>query len=357
MPVSPRDSLLIVTLLSSGFLAIIVACILLALKFKQYRSRPYLFSCCFFLLQSLGIGGVLLVSLLNGRGNAHFDSILKPQSLICGFFTLFCLLAYIVEIKSPGKVSIKSFLLNVSPFIIISAILILVQPSPLHSFEELFNGMSRPDVWIRMVMVLCYLVYPIFVICQRYDWHQCLVSWKVVAALQMLTFFICPAYIAGMMCGYFPAVVINHIIAIVLDALVLYIEFKIRVPVMTERQDEHTLLEKTDESVFDNPEIWMNPDMSVAELCRIIGTNHTYLLNRIKSLGYSNYSDMINHKRVEFICKELEKGTDVNIINLMFEAGFRSRSTASREFRRIVGCTSSEYLESVSQKRKASQPE
>lgn len=356
MPISPRSSLLVIVLLSSVIFAITAAGILLARKFKQYRSRPYLLSCCLCLSQSLGIGGILMMTILNGRFNAPFDTILRPATLITGSTTIIFLLAYFVDIKLPGKLTLKSFLISISPFIIVSALLVLAHPRPLHSLEELLNGIKRPDVWLRLVIVFFYFAYPIAVAFQKYEWRQCLVSRKTIAGLQILTCLNVPMFIAGMMIGYFPAIILNYVFAIILDTLIVYIEMKIRIPV-TEQYEEQMSKKHADDSILDSPEIWKNPDMSVDELGRIIGTNHTYLLNRIKGLGYSSYSDMINSRRVEFICKELEKGTDVNIINLMFEAGFRSRSTANREFKRIVGYTPSEYKESVLQVKKTSRPE
>jgi len=348
MPISPRDSLFVIILLSSVFLGIIISGFSLALKFKQYRSRPYLFSCCIFLLQSLGIGELLLMTLLNGRVDVHFDNILRPEHLITGFFTIIFLLSYIVEIKSPGKLNLKSFLICISPFIIVSVLLVFSRPAHLHSLEEVFIGVKRQDVWLRLVMVFFYFAYTTVAVCQKYEWRQCMVSKRMITELQILTFLSVPAFIAGIMCGFFPAIVANYFLAIATDLMILYIELKIRIPV-TERKEKPAASEKAEESLFDNPEIWMNPDMTASELARIMGTNHTYLLEKIKGLGYSSYSDMINHKRIEYICREFEKGIDENIINIMLEAGFRSRSTASREFKRIVGLTPSEYQKSVLQ--------
>jgi len=308
------------------------------------------------MFQVFGNAGILLRTILNGSVTAHFDSILKPVSLITGFLTLICILAYIVEIKRPGKLNLKTLLLSISPFVIVSVLLVLSHPSPLHHPEEIIDGIKHPDVWLRLIIVFFYIAYPLVAICQPYNWRECLVSRKTVAGLQILSCLIAPAFIAGLACGYFPAVIFNFIIAIILDTLVVYIELKLRIPVTApvqdyeseQEQEESVCMEQNSDSVFDSPEVWMNPDMTATELSRIMGTNHPYLLKKIKGLGYSSYSDMINRKRVEHICKEIEKGTDESIISLMFKAGFRSRSTASREFKRIVGCTPSEFQESIS---------
>jgi len=356
MLISPRDSLLVIIMLSSALLLVIAAGVSLALKFKQHHSTPYLLSSFFLLFQSVGILGILLRTILNSRINAHFDTLLKPTSLITGFLTLFFILAYIIEIKRPGKITLKNCLLGLLPVILLSVTLFFIPISPIHSPMELFEGINHPDIILRLLIILCFIIYPVFIVCLPYEWRQCLVSRKTIAVLHILSCLIPPAFIAGLTCGFFPAVLLNYILAITLDTLVVYIEFKIRIPV-TEPIWDSSIKSQGEESILDSPEIWMNPDITATELARIMGTNHTYLLNRIKKLGYLNYSDMINRKRVEYICKNLEKGTDVNIISLMFEAGFRSRSTASREFKRIVGRTPSEYQESVLPSKKTSRSE
>jgi len=352
MLIDSRVSLLVVVLLSSVLLLVTAVGICLALRFKQYRSRPYLPASCFFLFQALGIGGLVLRSILNGRVDDIFDVVLRPITLINGFLTLSCILAYMVEIKSPGNLSFKKYLIGISPVLLLSAILALIHPNQLHDVEEIFTEAGRPEVFLRLAIVFFYFACTVVVVCQPYEWRQCLVSRKTMAVLHILTCLISPAFIAGLMCGFFPAILVNYVVAIAIDTLVAYIEFKIRIPVPDPIRDDDSLQDPsskdTCDAILESPEIWMNPDMTATELAKILGTNHTYLLGRIKGLGYSNYSDMINRKRVEYICKGLENSKDVNIISLMFEAGFRSRSTASREFKRIVGCAPSEYLGALS---------
>jgi len=347
MLISLKDSILVLVLLSSVVLLLIIACVLLALKFRQYRSRPYLLACCFLTLQLLGISGVILKSILYGRPDAHFDAILRPESLIAGFLTIIFLLSYVIEIKLPGKLDIKKALYGLSPFIIAAASLVLVHPDPVSSLDEIFNGLKRPEVLLRLIIVFFFVAYPIVAACMPYEWRQCLVSRKTITILDILICIVSPMFIMGMVCGYFPAIVANYIIAIAIDSIVVYIELKVRIPTTKPVKNVEFHKGSDEPSFLNSPEIWMNPDMSAIELAKIMGTNHTYLLNMIKQMGYSSYSDMINRKRVEYICDMLQKEPDVNIISIMFEAGFRSRSTASREFKRIVECTPSEYQESI----------
>lgn len=367
-----QTSLFVLIMLSSVLLIVTIIGIVLVQRYRKYHSRPYLLAGLCFLSQAAGIGGIFLISIFGGSVEAPFDTILRPTTLAMGFITLVLLLAYIVDIKFPGKMTLKTLFINISPFVITSAVLFLINPSPLHSVEEIIDGIRRPDVVLRLILVLLLIAYPIVAACQPYDWRKCLVSKNVIEWLHILSCILPPMFVAGIMGGFFPAVVANYIFAFAFDALIAHIELMIRIPVAEplkpiEPEVPPEPASKPDvkpnphatpgepaspklavEFFVDRPEIWMNPDMTAVQLARIMGTNRTYLADSIKGLGYSSYSDMINRKRVEFICKELERGTDANIIDLMFEAGFRSRSTASYEFKRIVGCASSEYLKTLS---------
>jgi len=348
MSIDSRGSLIVIILLSSVLLSITVTGVFLVLKYKKYRSRPYLLASLIFLIQSFGILGILKDSLFSDQINAFFDAVLRPSALLLGLMPLFSILAYISEIKFPGKLSLRKFLLVILPIIAVSVILFIEHPISLHSPGEIIDNIGRPDVWLRLILVLFYIIYPIVVAILPYGWRKCLVSRKMIFRLHVLSFFLSPMFIIGLVCGFFPAILMNFILIIIFDTLVAYIELRIRIPAEGSDRELKTpsVREQTCESILDSPEIWMNPDMTVAKLAKIMGTNRTYLLDRIKGLGYQNYSDLINRKRVGYICERLESETDVNIIDLMFDAGYRSRSTASREFKRIVGCTPSEYQDS-----------
>jgi D-3-phosphoglycerate dehydrogenase len=58
-----------------------------------------------------------------------------------------------------------------------------------------------------------------------------------------------------------------------------------------------------------------------------------------------NISDMLNRRRIDYVCQQLRKDPNASIQTLFEEAGYRSRTTAWRHFTNIVGCTPSEFVE------------
>ena len=98
------------------------------------------------------------------------------------------------------------------------------------------------------------------------------------------------------------------------------------------------------EVIIRETDVWQNPDMSVGELCNLVGTNANYLQKAIKEMGWQSYSDMINRKRIDYVCQELSTGEAKNIQDVFYRAGYRSRVTAWRNFTAITGVSPAEWV-------------
>ena len=98
------------------------------------------------------------------------------------------------------------------------------------------------------------------------------------------------------------------------------------------------------EVIIRETDVWQNPDMSVGELCNLVGTNANYLQKAIKEMGWQSYSDMINRKRIDYVCQEHSTGEVKNIQDVFYRAGYRSRVTAWRTFTAITGVSPVEWV-------------
>lgn len=95
--------------------------------------------------------------------------------------------------------------------------------------------------------------------------------------------------------------------------------------------------------VLDKEEAWRQPDLSVESLARMCGSNVPYVISCIKrETGYSA-NEYINRKRIAYVCSRLDEDPELNLQEVFFEAGYRVRTTAWRNFRLTVGVSPSEY--------------
>ena len=94
---------------------------------------------------------------------------------------------------------------------------------------------------------------------------------------------------------------------------------------------------------LDQDEVWRDPDLSVESLSRMCGSNVPYVIHCIKKETGYRPNEYINRKRIAYVCSRLEQDPDQNLQDVFFDAGYRVRTTAWRNFREIVGVTPSEY--------------
>ena len=65
----------------------------------------------------------------------------------------------------------------------------------------------------------------------------------------------------------------------------------------------------------------------------------------MRESDYENYSNYINRLRIEDFMEQIESWQMLNFQETFFFVGFRSRSTALRNFRQFTGSTPSEYFQ------------
>ncbi len=73
-------------------------------------------------------------------------------------------------------------------------------------------------------------------------------------------------------------------------------------------------------------------------------TNRTTLGNALRECGHENYNLYVYRLRTEDFIYQIESGAIKNYQDALFLAGFRSRSTALRNFRQFTGTTPTEYF-------------
>lgn len=89
---------------------------------------------------------------------------------------------------------------------------------------------------------------------------------------------------------------------------------------------------------------WRDPDITMSSLVRYVSTNRTTFALIMKENGFDNYSCYINQYRVKDFIELYSSNKTENYQDLFYDAGFRSRATALRNFKQITGMTPSEYF-------------
>ena len=103
------------------------------------------------------------------------------------------------------------------------------------------------------------------------------------------------------------------------------------------------------ESLMFDTEIFTNPELKLNDLLSGYHINKSLLMRFLKANNYANYSEFVNSKRVEafkeiVVCTESQK---YDLFSLAKEAGFKSKASFYRVFKKTEGITPLQYQKSM----------
>lgn len=100
-------------------------------------------------------------------------------------------------------------------------------------------------------------------------------------------------------------------------------------------------------AVIETEKMYENPRLSLTDLAEKLNTNATTISKAINTCFEMNFNDFINQYRVEAVKEMLAKGAHENetLLGIAYDAGFNSKTTFNRAFKKSTGFSPKEYLE------------
>ena len=87
---------------------------------------------------------------------------------------------------------------------------------------------------------------------------------------------------------------------------------------------------------------FLDPNINITRVARQLNVPARSVSNAVNRLSALNFSQYVNQQRVSEACSLLSE-TEMPVTEIMFEAGFQTKSTFNREFLAAVGKSPSEY--------------
>ena len=337
----------------------IAACIMLKNRDKlNDRARKCI--TVFFITSAIASLVEIFLVIVNPLGpNAY--RLIDTKVILCGFLIFALLMFYCVELLRPHWLNAKRIFYIMLPWLLLVVALIIgavygKQILVIHTIEQLGENLFQPDVFIRLLLILLFVPYAIWLFVIDFNWRHSSVSRKTTNIIVAMTIILCFTYIGSRGLQFFYAYVAHELVYVLITLFLVRLECKERLShatcqyttspskpkiVLSDNTMEH-LVNALDE-VISNPDVWQNPDITINDIARIVGTNRTYLQVASKQKGYASVMDMIHHIRIEYVCEQLRTVSSPQIQNIFYDAGYRSRTTAWRNFVNIMGCTPTEF--------------
>lgn len=104
------------------------------------------------------------------------------------------------------------------------------------------------------------------------------------------------------------------------------------------------------ETYIEEQKAFQNPQLTLSDVAKALQTNTKIISNSINSGFEMNFNDFINHYRIEAVKTSLQQGEHITstLLGIAFDAGFNSKATFNRAFKKSTGLSPKEYLNNLS---------
>ena len=347
----------------AGALVCFLASLLLFSRRKEgERSRTIL---AFIVLFSVLNYIPRFVSLCNGK---EPEVIVSVPMMLLGIFMIICYVLYPIEVISPGWLNFKRLVKLYLPLLGLSGIYFLtiwsgIEYTTHKSLWEMLPFFSRFEIWFRFLLVVVIFITIPFVLYfpsnRKYNNTNRVWIRKYVITLSINIV----AYILVLAFNDRIIHTLYYYVSVGCSLFIVYMELFVRLigksdPKMNgiEEKDgvqigSKSILKTKNEILVEYLDAymretcaWRDPDLSLNTLASALCTNRTTLTQVIQENGYKNYTVYINSLRVSDFIQLIESNQSSNFQEAFFDAGFRSRATALRNFRQFTGMIPSEYF-------------
>ncbi len=366
-------SLHLATVFAGALVCFLASLLLFSRRKEGERSRTIL---AFIVLFSVANYIPRFIALCNGVQPAVIVSV--PMMLL-GIFMIISYIMYPIEVIAPGWLNLKRLVTLYFPLLVLFGIYYLtiragIEYTAYKSLLEMIPGGNRFEAWFRLFLVVAILatVPVIFFVPYTRKYNNTNRTWirkyvitlsiNIIAYLLVLTF---DVWFIRMLYYY---------VSVGCSLYIVYMELFVRLigksdsqtgeneeksnlpkdtPIVTGESSgceksnskikNEILVEQLD-AYMKRTYAWRDPDLSLNSLASALYTNRTTLAQAIQESGYKNYTAYISSLRIMDFIQLIETNKASNFQEAFFDAGFRSRATALRNFRQITGKIPSEYF-------------
>lgn len=305
--------------------------------------------------------------------------VVSVPMLLLALFMIISYIIYPIEVVSPGWLNFKHIVFLYSPVVALYGIWLItlwcgVEYTRYNSLQDMLPDITDFDVWFRFILCFLILCPVFFIFFVPYTKKYCNVDnkWKWI---YMIIFSINTlAFLWVLWKKNFIIDTLYYYISVGCSLVIAYRELTtrfIRNPISEESFPEipsrafeevsgdtkevallyDETVGKIDSSLFIRLDeymkknaAWRDPELTLNKLSSILNTNRTSLSLAIQKSEFGNYTAYINKLRFDDFVYCVTSNYSSNFQQAFYDAGFRSRATALRNFRQITGMTPTEYF-------------
>lgn len=281
---------------------------------------------------------------------------LEPEHTFVPIFIQMIFFLYPLEVMKPLVNPIKVYILLFTPLLAIAVVGMCagIVYTPIHTYEDLWAHIAEPNVLFRLFALIVMLFYCFSLFLVRYDWRQSSADRNFIRkyaigfcliGLLHFTIQVTHSYVAQLM---------HQLVWMAFFFSITYYELKERlVSTAKESLPDTAAKAEGDElwqrivNLMDEEGGWYNPEISQSYLATRLFSNRTYIGDAFKRNTGMSFRDYQIKRRIDYVVEQLKLNPHANLQELFFRMGYRDRSTAWRNFRKITGMSPTEYIDTL----------
>ncbi|NLV52939.1 MAG: AraC family transcriptional regulator [Bacteroidales bacterium] len=356
------ESMILAIALSLSLVVSLTCTILLWRRIKHFkdgmgRRAPFILAGMAVML--IIFKAVRLIILFQNPINNSLVESLPPITVLMALPVTSLILLYPMEVMRPGWLKWKHTLWFAVPWLIEVIISTQMNYTHLFSVREIIYHIEKPDVWWRLIMCCVAVLVNLTIVAVPYN------RWKSSASREWLwTYF---AFALMQMAFCVGRIMTGNIAILLLVECggILYISWAtyaelyelIPAPRNTTKEPDVTMTKKSESVQEDAIAIWKDieqmmeygvfrdPALNFDKLCQMLNSNRATVQQSLRENTGVNFGDYLDRVRISHTLALLHSRADIDIASAFFEAGYRTRTIASRSFKKVTGLSPEEWKE------------
>lgn len=306
---------------------------------------------------------VKVASLMTHGLNNRFVEVLPIVPTLMGVITVGLMLLYAVEVMRPNWLRWRHFLMFFSPLLCIFVLCVVFkeQFTVLHSSTELWQHIGEPNVLLRLLFNLAALLICLSLLWLPYKWQESSASRRWVITYVCFIFVIGVLFHIWTLTLSMPVHIVHNLTPALFITYYTWYELHERIlplpisgmqgavvsPVSVSNNDD---LWQRIVTLLHEDAVWRNPDLGLEMFCQLLGSNKDYVSRCFRQNADTTFLDYINRLRISYVTDELRRNPLQDQRALFYSVGFRSKTTAYRNFCKYVGQSPSDFIASLDDK-------
>ena len=282
--------------------------------------------------------------------SAFFD----PEHVFVPVLIQMAYFFYPLEVIKPlaKRTTVYAFLFLPLFVLIIVGLCAGLEYTSIYSYADLWQHIGRFNVWFRLFTLVAMFFYAFSLFLVPYDWRHSSADRKFILRYASGFCLIGLLYFAIQVSHAYIFVLLHQVAWMAFFFWVAWYELKERLlpvstPLVPEKNSDEDKLWQKIVNLMDEEEGWFNPEISQAYLAEKLFSNRTYIGEAFKRNTGMTFRDYQTKRRINYVVEQLKLNPHADIRELFFRMGYRDRSTAWRNFRKMTGMSPTEFIETL----------